>query len=169
MELNPVEKLAILQALQNRIGDMVKTKDPDNLRGEVDAMMVDMYENNPLAGKSFDVKLFGQKVGTYSLSVSKGKPQTKRMDIDVRDVVEFRQWCADMGFLEVNMKAVNDYVRTTGDVPEGCELLKVIEPEVIGGEVTRTSLKVQPEEVARVMGKNLGEFTELLLEGGLDD
>lgn len=169
MELNPVEKLAILQALQNRIGDMVKTKDPGNLRGEVDAMMVDMYQNNPLAGKSFDVKLFGQKVGTYSLTVSKAKPQKKRWDIDVLDEVEFRQWCADMGFLEVNMKAVNDYVNKTADIPEGCDVVTVIEPEIVGGTVTRTTLKVQPEEVARVMGNNLGEFAELLLEGELDD
>lgn len=169
MELNPVEKLAIAQALQNRIGDMVSTKNPDNLRGEVDRIMIERYENDPLAAKSCDVKLLGEKVGTYSLTVSKGKRQSKRVDIDVRDMAEFRQWCADMGFLEVNMKAVNDYVHKTGDVPDGCEAVTVIEPEVIGGHVTRTTLKVQPERVAEVLGNRIAEVAQNLLEGGYDD
>lgn len=168
-KLDKVEQLAVLQALQNRIGDMVKTKDPDNLRGQVDRMMVERYESDPLAGKSYDVKLFGEKVGTYSLTVSKAKPQSKRLDIDILDPVEFRQWCADMGFLEVNMKAVDDYVKATGNVPEGCEPITVIEPEIFGGEVTRTTLKVEPEKVAHVLGHELGEFTVGLLEGGIDD
>lgn len=167
MELNSVEKLAVAQAIQNAIGDLVKTKNPDNLRGEVDALMIERYESDPMGAKSFDVKLFGQKVGTYSLTVSKPKPQSEHVEITVNDEAEFRRWCEREGFMTIDMGAVERYFADTGDMPYGCDARTVIEPEIMGGQVTRTTLKVAPAEVARILGdKALGEYTAKLLGGG---
>jgi hypothetical protein len=163
MELKPIEKLAIAQAFQKRIGDMVSTKDPYNLRGQVDGEIRKMYEQT--GAKSFDVRILGEKVGSYSVTVSKPKPQTRRVEIAVLDPQEFREWCEANGFTKVDYDAVNEYVKDTGDVPEGCRLDTVIEPEIVGGQVSRTTLKVDPAKVAEVMQARLGEVAANLLEG----
>ena len=64
-DLNPIERLAIEQAVYNAIGADLKTGMPDNLRGEVNAFYLDMYERTGATG--FEVRVNGQKVGTHSI------------------------------------------------------------------------------------------------------
>lgn len=165
LELTNTEKLAVAQAFQKAVGDITKTGDPDNLRGEVDAEMKERYMSDPMAGKSYDVKLLGRKVGTYSITVSKGKPQKVTKTLDILDMQEFMEWAEREGFMAVDMEAVMKHYRLSGEVPDGCEPVEEIEPEVLGGEITRTTLKIEPNEVARALGPQLEPIAYALLEG----
>lgn len=169
MQLTDVERLAVAQAFQKAVGDLTATKDPDNLRGRVDAEMVGAFYSNPMAGKSFDLKLLGEKVGTYSMTVSKPKPQKVERILDVKDSKAFREWAERGGFMEVDMAAVQEHFEESGEVPEGCDIATLVTPADEGGAVTRTTLKVEPEAVARVLGGQLPEVTTELLEGGFDE
>lgn len=167
MKLSKTEKLAVCQAFYNKVGEMVQTKNPDNLRGEVDRDMIAAYDE--LGCKSFDVKLLGQKVGTYSLTISKPKPSKVRLELETINKEELFTWAWQRGFLKVDEKEVLDYISKTGEMPDGANVIQVVEPGDVGGEVTRTTLKVEPQEVARILGTQLEPVAQLLLDGGFDD
>ena len=169
MELNDVERLAVAQAFQKAVGELTETKREDNLRGRVDAEMKEAFYSNPMAGRSFDVKLLGEKVGTYSLTVSKPAEQRAETELEVEDAAAFRKWAEDAGFVMVDERAVFEHFADSGEVPGGCRAIEVVTPADPGGEVASTTLKVEPERVARVLGAQLPEATMALLEGGFDD
>lgn len=164
MELTNVEKLAIAQGFQKAVGEMVKTKTPTNLRGIVDAQMADNYRL--FGAKSFDVNLLGEKVGTYSLTVSKPTESKIKTVLEVVDKEEFMAWAFAHGFVKVDQCAVDMHFAATGEVPDGCEPEEVVVPGEVGGEVVRTTLKVEPELVMKALGNRLEEATTMLLEGG---
>lgn len=168
-ELSNTEKLAIAQAFQNVIGDMVSTKKPGNLRDAVDREMRELYEGNPMAGRSYDVRLLGTKVGTYSLTVSKPTESVAKMQLRIDDSAELLGWAIAEGFVNVDMSAVDAYFQEHGVVPDGCSAIEVVTPGSAGGEITRTTLRIDEEKVAQVMGNQLGAYAQNLLEGGNDD
>lgn len=164
-ELSDIERFIVKQAVLNAVADDVKTNVPDNLRGRLDSAMKASYYENPMAGKSYDLKLMGQKVGTYSLTVSKGKPSKVEQSFEVDDHMAFAEWAENMGFVTVDMDAVMAHFKDTGEVPEGCSPVEVVTPEVVGGVVTRTTVRVDSAEVARVLGPMLEPVAYALLEG----
>lgn len=168
--LTKVEELIVKQAFLNAVGEDLKTKNPDNLRGQVDQMMRDAYESNPMAGRSYDLRLLGQKVGTYSLTVSKDEPSREEMTLEINDRAEFMEWAEENGYVEkvVDMDAVISDMRNNGVVPDGCTPAKVIVPGTVGGMVTRTTVKVDEEHVMRVLGPQLETVAYALLGGGDD-
>lgn len=170
VEMTKVEELIVKQAFLNAVGEDLKTKDPDNLRGQVDQMMREAYEQNPMAGKSYDLKLLGQKVGTYSLTVSKDKPSREELTLEINDRAEFMAWAEENGYVEkvADMDAVLEDMRKGGVVPDGCTPAKVVIPGTVGGIVTRTTVKVDEGEVMRVLGHQLEPIAYALL-GGVED
>ena len=166
MELSKMEKLAVCQAFIKSVGEKVETGNPRNLRGEVDREMIEAYEQ--LGCKSFDVKLLGRKVGTYTLTVSKPKPSKERVEYDVVDEDAFNRWAFENGYMVVDSKRVLKDMERTGELPDGCEPITVVEAGYDGGEVTRTTLRVDTEQVARALGPQLEPVAQLLLEGGED-
>lgn len=168
MELSNVEKLAVAQAFLKSVGEMVETGNPDNLRGKVDAEMKRLYETSTLAGSSFDVKLLGKKVGTYSLTISKPKESKERKELAVDDETCFTDWALEHGFFTIDMRACEAYMRETGEVPDGCKVETVYEAGEVGGEVKRTTLRIDTEKVARALGPQLEPVAQLLLDGGLE-
>lgn len=167
VELSNVEKLAIAQAFQKAVGDMTKTGDPTNLRGVVDAEMKERYATDPMAGLRYDVKLMGEKVGTYTMTVAKGKPRQSRIDFEVEDMSALLEWAERNGYVTVDIDwdGIRSGFERDGEVPEGCRLVEIITPEVVGGEISRTTLKIKPELVARVLGPSLEPIACKLLEG----
>lgn len=168
MELSNVEKLAVCQAFQKAVGEHTKTGRSDNLRGMVDAEMRERYEADPMAGKSYDVKVLGRKVGTYSLTVSKPKPSKVETGLQVDDEEELFGWAWNEGFMTVDMDAVLCHFKGCGEVPAGCSVTETVIPGEVGGEVTRTTLKVEPFAVESALGGMLGDAARDLLEGGYD-
>ena len=122
VELNDLEKLAVAQAFMNRVGEMTSTKDAWNLRGRVNAAMVDLYAET--GAKSFDVKLRGRKVGTYSLTVSRPTESREQADFAVVDRDAFAQWpdfaAVALSYAAEHMQEVAEWhFGMTGEMPDG--------------------------------------------------
>jgi hypothetical protein len=168
--LNPVEKLAIAQAFMNKVGKLTKTGVYDNLRGEVDDYFADVYEET--GGKSFDVKLFGKKVGTYSITTSKPEPEHTEVSVEVVDAEEFCKWLAAFG--GSSWKAVmahlnplaEELLKITGELPDGCEAHSWTVPADDGGRITRSTLKVNSDDVLDCIEAVLPEVGTMLLGSG---
>ena len=165
LELTPVEKLAIAQAFYNSVGKMVNTKDPDNLRGQVNAYFERVFDAT--GAKSFDVKLLGEKVGTYSITVSKAKAPEVHYEVAVENWDEFELWAQEHGYayVEYDMEAINRGFDRTGEIPPGCKTVAKVTPAVEGGKISRTALKVDADAVMDAIGPKLEAASTLLLEG----
>lgn len=166
------EKLFVAQAFLNAVGSMCDTKDPDSLRGRVSEEYVRMYEET--GAKTFDAKLDGEKVGTFSVKVSKPTDSRERDEFVVADPDKFRRWkdfrAVAYNFAVEHMQDVADWAfGMTGELPDGCEMRKVIVAGKPGGEVVGTTLRIDEGKVAEVMGAHLPEAAMLLLEGGKDE
>ena len=165
-EFDIVEKLAVAQAFYNAVGKMVSTKDPDNLRGQANAYYEDLFRK--AGAKSFDVNLLGYKVGTFSVTVSKPKPSKQTNYIEVEDEWAFEMWAEDNGCIRkvYDMEAVSQYFEDTGEIPPGCRVETVVTPAERGGEVSRTTLRIDNEAVLDALGPRIEAVSMMLLEGG---
>lgn len=70
--IDDLGRLAIVQALYARLGGQVSTRDPSSLRARLDAGAIDEYRERGV--RTRDVSIGGVKVGTYSVTVGKGRP-----------------------------------------------------------------------------------------------
>ena len=169
--MNSIERLAIEQAVYNAIGADLKTGVPDNLRGEVNGFYLDMYERTGATG--FEVRVNGQKVGTYGFAKVKGKPERTVTELRVTDEDalradksdEFNDWLSDY----INYHLVDfaiQYAQETGELLDGMELVEVTTPAVPDGIRPNGTLRVKPEKVAAALGNALPATIAGLLEGG---
>ena len=90
--MNDLQNLAIAQALFKVISGAVSTRDPDSLRSRMDAQVIETYANT--GAKNFDLRLKGQKVGTYSIRFSKA---VHDVELVVNDRSAFIDWCCENG------------------------------------------------------------------------
>jgi hypothetical protein len=170
-DYNPIERLAIEQAVYNAIGADLKTGVPDNLRGEVNGFYLDMYERTGATG--FEVRVNGQKVGTYGFAKVKGKPERTVTELRVTDHEammhderdEFLEFCSQ--WLDAHMDELAiQYAQETGELLDGMELVEVTTPAVPDGIRPNGTLRVKPERVAAALGNALPATIAGLLEGG---
>lgn len=171
MNKEDLEKLAFAQALYQKLGEIVSTKDPDSLRGLADEFYREMYETT--GAKSFEVKIDGEKVGTYSVRVSKAKPSTTEEHFTVTDEEKLSEWvsreinydlAASFVFAHLERFA-GWYFTETGEVPYGCELEQTVtlaQPARYSGG----ALKVDPMAVLGAMQGKLGPSVAGILGGG---
>ena len=170
-DYNPIERLAIEQAVYNAIGADLKTGVPDNLRGEVNGFYLDMYERTGATG--FEVRVNGQKVGTYGFSKVKGKPERTVTELRVTDEDalradesdEFNDWLGAWLTDHLPELAIQ-YAQETGELLDGMELVEVTTPAVPDGIRPNGTLRVKPEKVAAALGNALPATIAGLLEGG---
>ena len=166
--MNDSERLAIAQALYNHLGKLVSTKDPDSLRAQADREYKALYEQ--IGAKSFDVRVNGEKVGTYSIKVSKAKPAEEHKELVVVNSTELNDFIA-MAPAEYLLRFARAYsgefaswyLERFGELCDGCMVdtvkIEATEPEYMGG-----TLKVNAEDVANAInGLDIGIYG--LLEG----
>jgi hypothetical protein len=170
-DYNPIERLAIEQAVYNAIGADLKTGVPDNLRGEVNGFYLDLYQQTGATG--FEVRVNGQKVGTYGFSKVKGTPEREVTELRVTDHAalradnseEFCEWLTR--FMEQNLeKLAVQYAQETGELLDGMEYVTETIPAVPDGIRPNGTLRVKPEKVAAALGNALPAMIAGLLEGG---
>ena len=168
MELTPIERLVVGQALYEKLGQMVSTKDPESLRGQADRNYKALFDDT--GAKTFELKIDGQKVGTYSIRQSKPKPSTSTTNLEVFDKAEAIRAAAnlstDVWYLYITQhieEFASWYARQTGEALEGSMWVKEISPEIpsqyLGG-----TLKVDSDAVTNAV-KGLGGEIQKLLEG----
>lgn len=169
--MNAIERLAVEQAVYNAIGADLKTGNPDNLRGEVNGFYLDLYERTGATG--FEVRVNGQKVGTYGFSKVKGTPERTVTEVRVTDVDalradesdEFNDWLSAWLTDHLSELAVQ-YVQQTGELLDGMEYVTVTQPATPDTIRPNGTLRVKPEKVAAALGNALPATIAGLLEGG---
>ena len=166
-----IERLAIEQAVYNAIGADVATNEPDNLRAEVNQHYYDLYEQTGATG--FEVRLRGQKVGTYGFAKVRGqKAHTERI-VTVTDVDalladesdEFAAWLSDYMREHLPELAVQ-YATETGELLDGMAVMEREHPATPDTIRPNGTLRVKPEKVAAALGNALPATIAGLLEGG---
>lgn len=172
-QYSDVEKLAIMQAIYSEAASYVSTKDPHSLRCEVDRAYKELYEAT--GAKSFEVKINGNKVGTYSVKMSKPKPSEAKVTFEVESYEDLARWFQDdcMAFaaryVSMHLKEFAEwYFADTGELPDGCVLRKTVttatNPQYLGG-----TLKIDNESVVSAVGNVLEAGIGNLLLGGEHD
>lgn len=169
-----MERLAVFQALYNKIGKEVSTKG-NSLRARADEYFYDMYQQT--GAKSYDVKVLGETVGTYSLRFKKPTQAEVVKELQVTDFIELAQYFdkaedayeIDMikNYVELDLEAYAKwYFEQTGECLPGTEFVgRFIEghPKQYDGGV----LKIDAMKVAQACEHGqLQGVSQLLLGGG---
>lgn len=153
-----IERLAIAQAVYNGFGCVVSTKDPDNLRGTVDTYFRELYEST--GAKTMEVKVAGEKVGTYSVRVSKEKPGKTVKEFTVTDERKAAMAASQLSenawwmYVYENLDDFLEwYASETGEVLDGCGIVETIYPGTPPAYAGGT-LKVDARKVAEVVAEH---------------
>lgn len=168
------ERLFVAQALYNAVKEVVSTRDSGNLREAVDEYYHQRYDED--GSKSFECRINGTKVGTYSIRTTKAKPATSEKVFGIKDPEKLMEWFKGMDSETVAGYAsdrLSDFAEwcfyRTGELPDGCNVVEVgtpAMPEQYAGGV----LKIDTQLVADALGARLPDaMNQLLLEGGDDD
>lgn len=168
--MNDIERLVIAQALLKTVTKYTSTRDPDSLRARADAEMLGNYER--MGMKSVDLRVNGEKVGTYSVKVSKptGAAKTSRVVVDDSEAAyrwamtaaadEYEDWCI------ANIDRFCAYALSEfGEVADGARVVTE-ETDAQPERATGTVLKVDPPKVAHALGVQLPYAVAGLLSGG---
>ena len=166
-----IERLAIEQAVYNAIGADLKTGVPDNLRGQVNGFYLDMYQRT--GATAFEVRLDGQKVGTYGFSKVRGTPERTVTELRVTDhealaadeSEEFNEWLGEYVNAHLDELAIA-YATETGELLDGMEYVTETIPATPDSIRPNGTLRVKPEKVAAALGNRLPATIAGLLEGG---
>lgn len=184
VEIAPVEQFLVVQAMYKKLAEQVNTKDPDNMRGHIDAAYKSEYDRT--GGKSFSMKLGGEKVATYSISESKGTPAKTTRRLVVRDPHKLEKFIEDnmvqcvqaeeMPYAEMYAQAMAqnfaEYVlENFGEVCDGCEVVKHTTPGKPGGVYSGNSIRGLDEDAVLAKAVDMGLLSTRIagLLGGGDD
>lgn len=163
--MKDTEALAIMQAIYKAAGEVVSTKDAGNLRGQVDAHLMDMYET--FGVDRIELRVNNEKVG--SLGLRKSTKAKTKTTVYVNDAVAAAKFvAADEKLAQLVLgaaqKALVAYVEDTGDVPDGCDVSTETEP---AGTVLGTTIRgCDPDAVADALNGALPDAVTGLLGGG---
>jgi len=168
--MNSIEQLAIEQAVYNAIGADLKTGQPDNLRGQVNQHYLDLYEQTGATG--FEVRVNGQKIGTYGFARTKGQPERTVTELRVTDHAALEADKSDE-FLEWVSRYITDhldelaiaYATETGELLDGMEYVTETIPGTPDSIKPNGTLRVKPEKVAAALGNALPATIAGVLEG----
>ena len=169
--MNNIERLAVEQAVYNTIGADLKTGMADNLRGEVNGFFLDLYQHT--GAVSFEVRVGGQKVGTYSFARVKGQPEREVTEVRVTDVDAMRADESDE-FLDFVSRWIEShlpelavqYAQETGELLDGMEYVTETIPATPDTIRPNGTMRIRPEKVAAALGNALPATIAGLLEGG---
>lgn len=169
--MNSIERLAVEQAVYNVIGADLKTGVTDNLRGEVNGFYLGLYQQTGATG--FEVRVNGQKVGTYGFNRVKGTPERTVTELRVTDMAalmadesdEFNQWLGEYMRTHLGELAIQ-YATETGELLDGMEFVETTIPATPDTIRPNGTLRIRPERVAAALGNALPATIAGLLEGG---
>lgn len=140
-------QFAALQALYKRLGEMLGTKNPDNLRGQADADLFELWEKHGVDRQR--LMIGDTTVGYHVLKFSKA---TKKAVIIVKDADALAQEDDELVRAFVRHyadKFANFVLEMTGAVPDGCEMsVEDVPSQCIGSTVTGC----KPEDVFPLLG-----------------
>lgn len=118
-DVEALTQLAGLQALYKQLGEILSTKNPDGLRGQVDSRLHELWETTGV--DRLRLMIGDVEVGKLTAKIS--KPQ-KRTTMYVNDPDALLMDDAVMlAFVRAHAREYAEfYLEQTGAVPDGCEL-----------------------------------------------
>lgn len=148
--MDRIDGIIAAQAIYSELGKRLKTNTEGNARGELDGHFRDLRDRT--GARSFDLRINGQEVGTYSFAKSKGKAA---YTLRIENESAYRRWCEENGLMELpSVASVAQWVEYTGELPEGATI------ERTPAETTeRGTLRVDFEKVKKAVG---GDFAPAL-------
>lgn len=155
------EQLAIAQGLYRALGEMVGTRNPNNLRGRADAEIMADAANR----KKSTIELY---IGdTYMGCVSPTESRETTRFIVEDSAAAILDMFTDPAICEmpqdIVQKVVDWYCRKTGTLPDGCSTYT--EPKhITGTKITGC----EPEKVAAALGMTLPQAVVHLLGGEVE-
>ena len=157
-DVEALTQLAGLQALYKQLGEILSTKNPDGLRGQVDSRLRELWETTGV--DRLRLMIGDVEVGKLTAKIS--KPQ-KRMTMYVNDTDALLDDDAALmrSFVRSHAKEYADFcLAETGAVPDGCELGVEDVPATWQG-TTITGCK--PQQVLPMLG--IGRVAGYIEEG----
>ena len=155
--MGPVERFVVMQALYSAIGEQVRTGRPDNLRGAVSESYRQAYELT--GGTSFDIRLDGVKVGTFSFEKDKGEQGYEEQVLAVTDTGELLRWMRELPperllsyIVDKRHQVASDWLAETGEVPPGCAVETREGPPKPAGIKGNGRVRIDAAKVAEVLG-----------------
>lgn len=146
-EIRPLDKFLVLHAIYSKAAEQVSTKCADNLRSEIERGYRDEYERT--GAKSFSLKLNGEKVGTYSISESRGTPPRQTREFEATDDAALDNWVRgeeaqtywDAFITSHRFEFAKWYFECMGELPDGCEMVTHETRGTLGGTYKGASLR----------------------------
>lgn len=156
------EQAVYAQALYSELGKAVNTKNPDNLRGAIDADLLADYQANGTDRRRYSIN--GIPCATHSVVFSKGE---HREELQVTDEEAFDNATLDRFALGEYLKRNRaDFARYMldeyGELMDGCELVSIDVPPAPKG----TTLRIDKQAFASATGLLPEQAVARLLEGG---
>ena len=166
LALGEVEYFLFLKMVRDAIGKELDTGNASNVRGLVDAAYMQLWEQT--GGKSFEMRIRGQKAATYSVRTTSEK---HKKVYDLKDPDAFDSWMATDDALDLRDDYVNEHVEdfvrfvieSIGEIPDGVEVRDITisnEGEYSNGAV----LNFKPKVVLDALGADLPAAVAGLLE-----
>lgn len=166
--MTDIEKLAIAQGVYKVVAELVSTKNSNGIRGKADHQLMELYDQ--MGVKSMDLKVSGQKVGTYSVTMAKATPEKQSTALQVNDKAALVAWTKENSdewneFVDSTIEAFAQYVfEEYGEVPDGCETVTHVTPAA-PEHPKGTTLRVDPQKVADALQGQLPSYVAGLLGG----
>lgn len=157
-DVEALQQLAGLQALYKLLGEILSTKNPDGLRGQVDSRLHELWETTGVDR----LRLMVGDIEVGKLTAKISKPQ-KRTTMYVNDVEALLDDDIEVmrAFVRSKSKEYAEfYVEQTGAVPDGCEMGVEDVPAKWQG-TTITGCK--PQQVLPMLG--IGRIAGYIEEG----
>lgn len=149
-----VKDKAARYALQKGVLKALKEEN-DLLGGELTDEMRAMHAST--GADRITCEVGGVKVGTVSARVDKGG-----LRLSVTDVQAYQNWCLRHGFIRTDDRGVLEYLKQTGEVPDGAEPV-----EYAGGGFAGITCRPDHRVIAGLVSSGaLGDGMRNLLEGG---
>lgn len=119
-DVEALTQLAGLQALYKQLGEILSTKNPDGLRGQVDARLHELWETTGV--DRLRLMIGDVEVGKLTAKISK---PTKRTTMYVNDPTALLDddLATMRAFVRSHAKEYAEfYLENNGAVPDGCEM-----------------------------------------------
>lgn len=140
-------KFAVLQSLYKRLGEMLGTKNPDNLRGHADADLLDLWEHHGVDRQRLQIG--DTTIGYLVLKFSKATKKAVIIVTDPDALAQEDEALVRMFVRHYADKFANFVLEVTGAVPDGCEMrVDDVPSQCIGTTVTGC----KPEDVFPLLG-----------------
>lgn len=161
MELNVLEQLAVATAINKATKELIATNNPDNLRGQADAILMKAYEQPELSTDRAAITINGIEVGRLSVTGGKGKQETVVYVNDRDKMIEANEDLAK-DFLKEHAQEFAEWLYEQGLAEiDGVKVEQVITQAQVGTRLTGC----KPDDVVVALGNSFGAAAYNVLVG----